>query len=353
MSMPKKIVTTSLIAFLAVAACPAHGYSEDVHFHLTLLLCRMAGMTRAQAGIIANANQSMDQDDGTTAFDGIAKVLTVPWQHNGKLWHAFSNGDAAHARRMIEMRMEELRLAAFKPARPLLWDDFVIKRTKEGVFGIGNSDPSEESITIGEIRRLIRFGQFLHFQQDYYSHRRMGFEYMRDDQFVPYSPAKGHGVEHGIQPDCIPNRVLLAKKMAKASFKYISDYAKHVLKIKSLFADRIDPHSDYMIDELIDALAISYKGSPQHYKFPNNANEVLTTKLDSMRLPKMGHLHWPYGLRGGSTENSPTVYRSNWPKVEFDKNGVWEAKPIKMSPRGVPVIVIGNSFLASVKLALW
>ena len=80
----------SALSFLLLALTPpaAHCYDSDVHYNLTDVLAQLAGCTPVEAVYIADADQSLDDNHTTTAFDGVD--TPAHWYSHGKKWHAFA-----------------------------------------------------------------------------------------------------------------------------------------------------------------------------------------------------------------------------------------------------------------------
>lgn len=159
------MATTRLAgALAAVCFWPAQGaraYEEDTHFTLTFVLCRVAGLTDAEALTVARYDQGMDESPGTRMNGGPGGA--VPNVLEQYLWHALSvNGTA----------------------------DEVLKR-KDELWARVLAEPDSES-------QLKRLGVFLHYQQDTWSHRYHPNSDAK--QFTSFRTPLGHALL-GDQPD--------------------------------------------------------------------------------------------------------------------------------------------------------
>ena len=83
----------SLMTSLFLMPCSVGAYAEEVHFNLTYVLCRFAGLSDFDALWVADADQSMDTNGQTSAF------LNAPYwlahrdrsYFNGAYFHDFSD----------------------------------------------------------------------------------------------------------------------------------------------------------------------------------------------------------------------------------------------------------------------
>jgi len=236
-----------ILTALCLSPQPCEAYGTDVHFNLTYVLCRNAGLGWQDSLWIAAADESMDHNDCTTAYgdDGFTQTVTSGvWDINGEYWHAFTDktikpntdtllthaqySDPAAARLSVESR------------RNLLWAQVQLALSK--------TSPSSRDTIIGSD---ISMGQFLHFEQDYYAHRQMT-GYMDDKTWLPYGPYAGHYVD-GHKPDYVVAREDLAVKMAENSYPYIITFAQ------SISTKHPAPLTHLLATSLIKALGNSYK----------------------------------------------------------------------------------------------
>ena len=134
--MFKKLVClVAVIIALWLFPKPVFAYGPDVHFNLTYVLCRLAGLPADDSLWIADADQSMDKNECTTAYSDVPDTLRQEfhlkekvWIRNGESWHAFTDvgaddstlsditqaskySDPAAARNAVEMRLT------------ILWDE--------------------------------------------------------------------------------------------------------------------------------------------------------------------------------------------------------------------------------------
>ncbi len=236
---PNRCLLLSIIVMLLIAMPrQSMAYNEDVHFNLTYVLCRMAGISRWKATAIADADWSMDLNDTTTAFKSDPDMSfidatkytwnNIKWQRNGIQWHSFYYDiilhqpikDDAKKRTTVTKRLADLKDRAFNlKGRE---DDNKVLRPEFGRM---------EGVTLRQLRQLVYFGQYLHFRQDYFSHREMNKQELTSDRWIPYGGTLGHALQSSV-PDCVPARLELAKHMAQESYKDIRDFAANVLQLK-------------------------------------------------------------------------------------------------------------------------
>ena len=153
---------------------------------------------------MADADQSMDDNDNTTAFgEGVSDTVeTALWMRNGVEFHAFSSiDDITDAHNEIQNRMVTLRKRAFDALK--------------------NPKRSRENTIVA----LIAMGQYLHFEQDFFSHRHLTKTALDDKLWEPYGPVKGH-IFDGETPDYVGARPRLAALMIRDSYKNIRDFVR-------------------------------------------------------------------------------------------------------------------------------
>jgi hypothetical protein len=236
MAKRQYLLILPLVAFLGLLPRGARAYQTDVHFNLTYVLCRLAGLKKEDALWIAVADQSMDDNKCTTAYgDGPWDTLTtISWLRNGVDWHAFNGtDDISKAHLAIEKRMGTL---------------------KDRVFAaIPTSGTSDRDKTL---LALIAMGQFLHFEQDFFAHRQLADSALHADTWRPYGPFKGHFTD-GHKPDYVGGRPRLAALMIKDSYKYIRDFSR-----KLYGKDLAQAVSDSSLDTLVLNMTQSYFVTP-------------------------------------------------------------------------------------------
>ena len=178
--MKIKMFSTLALAAALLVFRPVNAwcYEKDVHFSLTYVLARASGFEDREALIVASADVGMDLNASTAAWP----VTSFDFRRKNRLWHSFGKN-----------RHEVLR------RRDDLW---------------------QRAITT---RDLINLGQFLHFEQDLYSHRRK-----LGPDWEPYGDAIGH-VLQGNTPDRIPYNVPLAQEMAQETASYLLRFSTEVL----------------------------------------------------------------------------------------------------------------------------
>jgi hypothetical protein len=176
----------------------AWAYQVDVHFNLTYVLCRLAGLDTKDALWISDANQSMDDNECTTAY------LTGTWwlghqkqaYYNGKTWHVLSDVNKREGTDlvigMINIRFNDDGVLARRAILSRL--DALWNRIPAGL-------PKSEN---ERIRADIAMGQYLHARQDYFSHRQFTktytdifgklhqVNYLDPNEYLPYGPRAGH-----------------------------------------------------------------------------------------------------------------------------------------------------------------
>jgi hypothetical protein len=122
-----------LLALIFSSCLPstAYAFDEDTHYYLKYYLLRKVGFAKCEAAIIAKADQSTDFGDTAAGF---------AYDHNNPGWHALASKSANDAR------------------QTQLWD-----RAKNAL--------GESTLE----KKLIPFGQFLHFLEDRTTHEGYGW----------------------------------------------------------------------------------------------------------------------------------------------------------------------------------
>jgi PLAT/LH2 domain len=180
----------ALAALTLLFAAPAHAYEEDTHFTMTLVLCRAAGLTDAEALTVASYDQGMDDSDGTVANGGVGGIIpNIPEE---SFWHAIPKSGT---KTEVLARKKEL------------WDSVV----------------AEKDAT----KRLQRLGVFFHYQQDTWAHRK----HPNSDPatFDTYSTPFGHAAD-GHQPDRPPFDPICALRCLEEGSAYARIFVKDCLR---------------------------------------------------------------------------------------------------------------------------
>lgn len=182
------------VAALAMVCSSALAYDKDTHFNLTYTMCRVNGMSAAEALQVASGDQGMDDNDSVVAS------LDVPMNY---LWHSLEDSQAKATDRL-----------------GLLW-----------TRAVDSKDP-------------VKLGQYLHFAQDYFSHRKKSPAPLSAN-WEPYGPTIGHGLD-GHNPDCVAFDIPRAKAMAHLSMEKIRQFMKDVMHrtVPTRGVDSIDPVID-------------------------------------------------------------------------------------------------------------
>lgn len=221
---------TKYLALAAAATMPVSGwtYSKDVHFDLTYAMCRINNYSSAEALQVASGDQGMDDNDTVVAS------LDVPQNY---AYHSLANSQGEATQRLNQ-----------------LWQRAV------------------------QTRDLVKLGQYLHYAQDYFSHR----DYSKADPlspgWVPFGPKLGHGM-YGHTPDCVPHNVALAEAMAQFSMTKIRQFEELVLNRKAWTRDVS------CVNPLIPVLAKLYTASKgvtgsTSWTFPT-ADATVSTPLEN------------------------------------------------------------------------
>jgi hypothetical protein len=215
-----------LVAWLGCLPMSGIAYGVDVHFHLTYALCRLAGMSAENSLWIASADQSMDDNENTTAFKDVLSWATNnrKFRHNGQLYHC-----------LIDDGTTEETAEAFVPTTvkfespKALGQALIHIETELGALrNAANPDASEPDLETRRIMSLIAFGQYLHARQDYYSHRQPTGN-LSETYFLPYGTKWGHAaVGDGLTADYVADRPVMGYAMVDRSFADILAYARQI-----------------------------------------------------------------------------------------------------------------------------
>ncbi|BCM88927.1 hypothetical protein IAD21_00769 [Abditibacteriota bacterium] len=193
----------------------------------------------------------MDDNECTTAFSGFGDVANQqinPWKkkvwvRNGRNWHAFSDEGVIDAKTGLPRVDYATERQAIKRRFDDLWQR-VQKSTPT------SSTADENQIIIAD----IAMGQFLHFEQDYFSHRQLTVDCIRNDKWLPYESFLGHfSLRYGHTPDYVGARPGLAGLMIDDSHKYIR------LFVENLYGKDLAPEASHTARQsLISALVKAY-----------------------------------------------------------------------------------------------
>ena len=236
--MKKTASIALLIILLIFKPSQARCYEQDVHFNLTYYLCSLAGFRKDEAFIIADADQGLDDNDITSALPDAMSGKIRHLLHPGEayLWHSLADGGeimsdgenkgkkAHDGREAVTDRLRVLwgRALSSDDTHLAPGADGVVMKTARGI-----------TITERRCRQLIKFGQYLHYAQDYYAHRQPGdyahLDAPEEANWEPYGKELGHAKDlHS--PDRISWRINLAKAMAKFCYKQICEYQREAFK---------------------------------------------------------------------------------------------------------------------------
>lgn len=256
---PWILVTSAMCGFFTCAVPrPCFAYGTDVHFNLTYILCRLADLPEKDALWIAAANESMDHNTSTSAwYDGV--LTQGVWVQNGINWHCFTSegaspttgNDRTHT---ITYVNPDLAKSKIKGRLNELWAnvDLQYRRHFPG--------DSQRDRTIAA---NIAMGQFLHFEQDYFSHRQLT-GYLDEKTWLPYGPFLGHVLD-GEFPDYVVAREDLAESMVEDTYFYI----RHFSQMTHHSPQQPPPT---LLVSLIHAIASSYTLPPPLPPQPNGDN---------------------------------------------------------------------------------
>jgi hypothetical protein len=173
-----------LLVALTIASRPAAAFDRILHYDLVYAAALVHGFSREEAGIIASACYSLDDNDSTTAYSGTLianefkalpdnydKLSELPHMRSGQVFHALAPQD-------IRETVEKAHLAR-------------LHRAHEDRREPGTAEQKR-------MRELLYFGQYLHFVGDLVVHP--------DNSFV------GHALlgEESDRADRHPDQVRIA-----------------------------------------------------------------------------------------------------------------------------------------------
>jgi hypothetical protein len=209
------------------AAAPALAYGTDVHFNLTYIEARLAGIARNDALWISLADESIDHNRSTSAYSGTIETAfqflglhRYIWARNGERWQAYTDVGAAGT--ILNGVLTTMRYADPAVARAAIF------RRRDELWSIAAAalrqaraeGPATQRIEM--IRADIALGEFLHDQQDLYAHRQFGPSLDGED-WQPYGIFRGHSSE-GYSPDYVALRPHLAREMLFSSYRYCKEW---------------------------------------------------------------------------------------------------------------------------------
>jgi hypothetical protein len=268
-------------------ALPALAYGTDVHFNLTYVEARLAGIARDDALWIALADESIDHSRATSAYSGTIETAfqflglhRYVWARNGERWQAYTDVGAAGT--AFNGALTTTRYADPAAARAAIF------RRRDELWAIATT--ALRQARLGErtemIRAEIAFGEFLHQQQDLYAHRQFGPSLDGED-WRPYGAFRGHSSE-GYSPDYVALRPHLAREMLFSSYRYFQEWQQlrglGAPSISLGFATSLIAH----MSAAYDSRALQYPDHRFRAWFPSQRelNRQLTVALAS--LPRGG-----------------------------------------------------------------
>jgi hypothetical protein len=291
------------VAVLTIAVllrpAPAAAYDIDVHFYLTYVLARLAGLTDPQAFLVARADQSLDDNSATTAFQ-----FPLPPRHyraHGKAWHALNRDQAT-----VMQRFRVLQCRAG------------VTRTLDRNIETGcAAAPSANDPLL-----FVALGEFLHYYQDTYAHSRSS-ELTPD--WVPYGATFGHFFA-GVGPDLVANRPALAELMAVDVFEALKTFAVSRGEVRDRYA------SERQIRAIVGVLAGAYPREPgiprpRDGKQPPHMSNGMPVYWDDLHFFDPANLHTTrcalsaYLSSSGILSGAPDVAKVRYTRLGLDERG--------------------------------
>jgi len=177
------------LILIGTIATRAMAYEEDMHFQLTYVLCRAAGLTAPEALKVAAVDQGMDDSIYVTATsfkDGILYNEEAEWK-----WHALDLGGRMEAKGIVARKDELFKIALTRGT---------------------------------DADKLFCLGVFFHYQQDTWSHRHHydGGEHSYD-RYTTYNTPHGHFID-GHLPDRLPYDPVAALMCLEDGLKYLNRF---------------------------------------------------------------------------------------------------------------------------------
>lgn len=258
-------VRVFLAACLAIASVilpsrQAFAYGTDVHFNLTYVEARLAGLRYRDALWVAFADESIDHNRATAAYSGTIDTLLqfvgvhrYTWARNGERWQAYTdigtpnnalNGvmTTTHYSNPAEARAEIAK------RREALWGDALAAQSR--------MIPGDRATTI---RADIALGVCLHFVQDAYAHRQFGQDLDGQD-WSPFGTFRGHSAE-GYSSDYVDLRPHLAQEMLNTTYALLQQWQQRrggkATELSPTLASALISH----MSEAYDPRAMQY---PEH-----------------------------------------------------------------------------------------
>jgi hypothetical protein len=301
-------IVTVVLAVCALLGRPiaAQAYEIDVHFYLTYVLARVAGLGDPQAWLMARADQSQDDNGTTTAFR--FPLPPLHYRRQGKLWHAFNSDQHSVMARFLDLQCRAGVTRAFD----------------RGVESV-----CVTSAASGGPLQLVRLGQFLHFYEDTYAHSRSS---ELTAAWVPYRPTFGHLFE-GIQPDLIPNRPALARLMAWEVFCTLKTFAIEHGDVLAAYPNR------EQIDSLVDAVSSAYRDDHGNRALQGAAGDArgipTASRLNHYRPANLVEVRCELSAqlrRSMLLLDEPDVSKVGYTMLAFDAAGNPKPSPPELQP---------------------
>jgi hypothetical protein len=261
-------------------ASQAYAYGTDVHFNLTYVEARLAGIDRNDALWIAFADESIDHNRSTSAYSGTIDTMfqflgvhRYVWARNGERWQAYTDTGAPNNTLNGVMTTTHYTDAAAARAAVHHRRDVLWATALSALAGV----QANERTTM--IKADIAFGQFLHFEQDLYAHRQFGPS-LDNEQWQPYGTFRGHSSE-GYSPDYVALRPRLAREMLSSTFSYFQQWQQRrgarIADLSPVLAGSLITH----ISTAYDSRALQYPNHRFRPWFPpqRELNHQLTAAL--------------------------------------------------------------------------
>jgi hypothetical protein len=261
----------ALFAALALLSPNAFAYGPDVHFNLTYVAARLAGLPVSSALVIADADQSTDDNMSTSAFYSLPHWESHQKQcyQNAINWHAMAGENKVPGTDTVPLfdgggstirfidggaaarQAQHTRLAA-------LWAQVPKKLSGPGQ----------------QIQADIAVGRFLHAEQDSFSHRQFTAGYLDPQKYLPYGPRAGHVNDgDGHSADSLGLRPGLAMLMLHDTYAHLRAYAA----IRTTRATA--PVSNADLDKLVMAVAGTYRTKAPRPLNPLDPDTVIDEPL--------------------------------------------------------------------------
>lgn len=261
---------------------PAAAYERDTHYLLTYVLSRTVGFDENESLQIASADQALDDNKSTVAVPIFFYWQKSYYVERGRRWHALDFS-----------REEQLR------QKDRLW-----KRACDAQGA----------------RQLAYLGQYFHFMQDHYAHRRLELtgwpeeHWDPNQEWAPYDPLVGHFFD-GSQPDRIPNHREKALAMALQAVAELQRFRSECLHREP--SGPVPPNRiPDLVKEFVEALATAYEGPPGKLREADldKSRKALQKVLDRWEITDCvvewkQRIRYRFDLMGDIT-NPPTVNKA-------------------------------------------